>query len=104
MQSTGHSSMHALSSTSTHGSAMMYVTGLPLRNPCRVSRGRCKPSISSEREAIVLGSRDLGWRVVVRRRAGIRDGRPVFRDVIGQLIEITGSHLVVARDDGLVRI
>src|SRR5215831_57887 len=34
MQSTGHSSMHDLSSTSTHGCAMMYVTSeLLFRHP-----------------------------------------------------------------------
>src|SRR6185437_16169690 len=41
MQSTGHSSMHALSSRSTHGSAITYVTGAVLSRmsvPGRVAR------------------------------------------------------------------
>src|SRR5437764_12924785 len=43
MQSTGHSSMHDLSSTSTHGCAMMYVTSeLPFRHdPGSRSQYRC---------------------------------------------------------------
>lgn len=34
----------------------------------------------------MLTSRDIGHRVVVRRRAGERDGRPVFTDVLGELM------------------
>jgi hypothetical protein len=45
-------------------------------------------------------SEDLvGRRVVVRRRAGERDGRPVFADVLGELIA-SGDPLVVRRPDG----
>jgi GNAT superfamily N-acetyltransferase len=41
----------------------------------------------------------VGRRVVLRRRAGERDGRPVFADVLGELIEV-GDRLVVRRSDG----
>jgi ribosomal protein S18 acetylase RimI-like enzyme len=47
----------------------------------------------------VLGSRDLGWRVVVRRRVGDR-----FTDLLGELIELTESHLTVATVRGSVRV
>jgi GNAT superfamily N-acetyltransferase len=41
----------------------------------------------------------VGRRVVLRRRAGERDGRPVYADVLGELVE-AGDHLVVRRADG----
>lgn len=41
----------------------------------------------------------VGHRVVLRRHAGERDGRPVFADVLGELVE-AGEHLVVRRPDG----
>jgi GNAT superfamily N-acetyltransferase len=41
----------------------------------------------------------VGRRVVLRRRAGERAGRPVFADVLGELIE-SGDRLVVRRPDG----
>jgi GNAT superfamily N-acetyltransferase len=41
----------------------------------------------------------VGRRVVLRRRAGERDGRPVFADVLGELIS-SGDLLVVRRPDG----
>jgi len=47
----------------------------------------------------VLASRDLGWRVVVRRRVGDR-----FTDLLGQLIELSESHLTVATVRGPVRV
>jgi N-acetylglutamate synthase len=43
----------------------------------------------------------LGRRVVLRRRAGERDGRPIFSDVLGELIE-SGDELVVRRADGSI--
>ncbi|HEU5474676.1 MAG TPA: GNAT family N-acetyltransferase [Actinophytocola sp.] len=42
----------------------------------------------------------LGHRVVLRRRAGERDGRPVFADILGHLVDVSGAGLVVRRDDG----
>jgi N-acetylglutamate synthase len=47
----------------------------------------------------VLVARDLGWRVVVRRRVGDR-----FTDLLGKLIELTESHLTVATARGDVRV
>jgi GNAT superfamily N-acetyltransferase len=41
----------------------------------------------------------LGRRVVLRRRAGERDGRPVFTDILGELVEADGA-LVIRRADG----
>jgi GNAT superfamily N-acetyltransferase len=41
----------------------------------------------------------VGRRVVLRRLAGERDGRPVFSDVLGELVE-AGADLVVRRPDG----
>jgi GNAT superfamily N-acetyltransferase len=41
----------------------------------------------------------VGRRVVLRRRAGERDGRPVFTDILGELVE-TGAELVIRRSDG----
>lgn len=41
----------------------------------------------------------VGHRVVLRRRAGERAGRPIFADVLGELIE-SGDRLVVRRPDG----
>lgn len=47
----------------------------------------------------MLASRDVGWRVVVRRRVGDR-----FTDLLGELIELTESHLTVATVRGEVRV
>lgn len=41
----------------------------------------------------------VGRRVVLRRYAGERDGRPVFADVLGELVE-AGDRLVVRKADG----
>lgn len=46
----------------------------------------------------------VGRRVVLRRHAGERDGRPLFADVLGELVE-AGDHLVVRKADGsMVRV
>jgi GNAT superfamily N-acetyltransferase len=42
----------------------------------------------------------IGLRVVLRRRAGVRDGRVVYSDVLGQLVGVAGGVLSVRRDDG----
>jgi ribosomal protein S18 acetylase RimI-like enzyme len=41
----------------------------------------------------------VGRRVVLRRRVGERDGRPVFTDILGELVEAVGA-LVIRRADG----
>jgi len=48
----------------------------------------------------VLGPQDVGYRVVVRRIVGIRDNRPLFTDVLGELIEYGAAGLVVATRRG----
>lgn len=64
--------MQALSRTSTHGSAITYVTA---------------PSMPD-----VLEQRWVGRRVSVRRVVGTRpDGRPVFGDVVGDLVRLDGT-------------
>lgn len=52
----------------------------------------------------MLGSRDVGHRVVVRRVIGTRDGRPLYSDALGQLTEITDTGLTVQTATGPVRI
>jgi N-acetylglutamate synthase len=44
----------------------------------------------------------LGRRVVLRRRAGIRDGRVVYADVLGELTAVGADALLVRRADGSV--
>ncbi len=43
---------------------------------------------------------DVGRRVVVRRRLGVEDGRPVFGDVLGILESWSGGRLAIRRRDG----
>jgi hypothetical protein len=52
----------------------------------------------------VLGSQDVGHRVVVRRVVGVRDERPVFTDILGELREYTDEDLAVETRRGLVRV
>jgi hypothetical protein len=52
----------------------------------------------------VLGMEDVGHRVVVRRVVGVRDDRPVFTDILGELREYTDEDLAVETRRGLVRV
>ncbi|MGC9668820.1 GNAT family N-acetyltransferase [Planosporangium sp. 12N6] len=52
----------------------------------------------------MLGPHDVGHRVVVRRRAGQRADRPVFSDVLGELVGLTETELTVRTVEHLVRI
>lgn len=52
----------------------------------------------------MLGRHDVGHRVVVRRAAGVRAGHTVFSDVLGELVEVTETHLTVRAAGGLVRV
>src|SRR6185437_14068159 len=62
MQSTGHSSMHALSSTSTQGCAMMYVTSdSSFTDGCRTQAAPVT-IIASSGGIAALGSATLGLR------------------------------------------
>src|SRR3954452_17855836 len=109
MQSTGHSSTHALSITSTHGSAMMYVTAHPLAQTLAAGATprpprRPKPSISARRWSIVLGPEDLGHRVVVRQIIGVCDNRPIYADLLGELLDATETQVTVRSADGPVTV
>jgi GNAT superfamily N-acetyltransferase len=53
---------------------------------------------------VVLDRRDVGHRVVVRRRAGVRDGRPVYSDALGDLIARDDSGLTVLTRNGPLRV
>jgi N-acetylglutamate synthase len=49
----------------------------------------------------VLGTGDVGHRVVVRRFVGIgQAGRPIYSDLLGELIAIGDDHLLVRSEDG----
>lgn len=50
----------------------------------------------------MLGRDDVGHRVVVRRIVGVRDDRPVFTDVLGDLVDFGVEELTVRTRDGLV--
>jgi N-acetylglutamate synthase len=52
----------------------------------------------------VLGSSDVGHRVVVRRQVGHRHGRPLFTDALGELSSITDTDLTVVTRSGPVTI
>jgi ribosomal protein S18 acetylase RimI-like enzyme len=52
----------------------------------------------------VLRPQDVGHRVVVRRRAGVRDNRPIFTDALGELVELTETHVTVRTRAGLIRV
>ncbi len=53
---------------------------------------------------MVLGPGDVGQRVVVRRRAGQRDGRPVYSDALGDLIAVDAAGLTVRTRKGPLRV
>src|SRR5215213_3469590 len=95
MQSTGHSSMHALSLRATQGCAMTYVTGAVLLvrrapdgtrwSPPSIADAWCYgrgEGRMSGRIGPRVGPSDVGQRVVLRRRAA--GGR--FADVLGDLL------------------
>lgn len=49
----------------------------------------------------MLAECDLGHRVVVRRAVGVgQHGRPIFTDVLGELVGIDGERLTVRTDKG----
>jgi N-acetylglutamate synthase len=52
----------------------------------------------------VLGQQDVGHRVVIRRIAGFRDQRPVFSDILGELVELTETHITVDGVHGTVHV
>jgi N-acetylglutamate synthase len=52
----------------------------------------------------VLGPHDVGHRIVVRRRAGQQGTRPVFSDVLGELVELTETEITIRTRERLVRV
>ena len=52
----------------------------------------------------MLGPPDVGHRVVVRRIVGLRDNRPVFSDVLGELVELSETELTVRTKAGSVQV
>ncbi|MGC5030203.1 GNAT family N-acetyltransferase [Micromonospora sp. DT229] len=52
----------------------------------------------------MLGEQDLGHRIVVRRVVGTRAGRPVYSDALGELVEVSDSHLTLTTRTGQVRV
>jgi hypothetical protein len=52
----------------------------------------------------MLGPQDVGFRVVVRHFVGLRDGRPLFTDVLGELLRFTDAELTIAAKTGPVSI
>jgi GNAT superfamily N-acetyltransferase len=47
-----------------------------------------------------INAADVGHRVVLRRRAGVVDGRDQYTDVLGELRALAGGFAVVRRRDG----
>jgi GNAT superfamily N-acetyltransferase len=52
----------------------------------------------------VLGPHHVGHRVVVRRIVGMRDNRPLFTDVLGELVEYAETDITVRTRSGAVRV
>ncbi|MFI6260730.1 GNAT family N-acetyltransferase [Micromonospora sp. NPDC051006] len=52
----------------------------------------------------MLGQQDVGHRIVVRRIVGIREGRPLFSDALGELVELNETHLTLATAQGPLRV
>ncbi|WP_442934282.1 GNAT family N-acetyltransferase [Micromonospora sp. CPCC 205539] len=46
----------------------------------------------------------MGHRIVVRRIVGIREGRPLFSDALGELVELSETHLTLATAQGRLRV
>ncbi|MEQ4303276.1 GNAT family N-acetyltransferase [Plantactinospora sp. B6F1] len=52
----------------------------------------------------MLGRRDVGHRIVVRRIVGNQSGRTLFSDALGELVELTETHLTLATANGPLRV
>jgi len=52
----------------------------------------------------VLRRQDVGHRVVVRRIVGVRAGRTLFSDALGELVALTETELTLATSNGTVRV
>ncbi|MFC4146027.1 GNAT family N-acetyltransferase [Micromonospora mangrovi] len=52
----------------------------------------------------MLRQQDVGHRIVVRRIVGIREGRPLFTDALGELVELNETHITLATAQGRLRV
>ncbi|MFU8871946.1 GNAT family N-acetyltransferase [Micromonospora sp. SL4-19] len=52
----------------------------------------------------MLRQQDVGHRIVVRRIVGVRQGRPLFSDALGELVELSETHITLATDQGRLRV
>ncbi|WP_430497755.1 GNAT family N-acetyltransferase [Micromonospora trifolii] len=52
----------------------------------------------------MLRQQDVGHRIVVRRIVGIREGRPQFSDALGELVELSETHLTLSTAQGQLRV
>ncbi|MGC4803637.1 GNAT family N-acetyltransferase [Micromonospora sp. DT233] len=52
----------------------------------------------------MLRQQDVGHRIVVRRIVGIREGRPLFSDALGDLVELTETHVTLLTVRGRLRV
>jgi len=52
----------------------------------------------------VLGPQDVGYRVVVRQIVGIREDRPLFSDVLGELLTYDDGGVTIATAAGVRRV
>ncbi|MDG4793856.1 GNAT family N-acetyltransferase [Micromonospora sp. WMMD1082] len=52
----------------------------------------------------MLREQDVGHRIVVRRRVGVRGGRPVYSDALGELVELTETHLTLTTRQGRLHV
>ena len=52
----------------------------------------------------MLRRQDVGHRVVVRRIVGVREDRPLFTDALGELVDLTETHLTLATERGKLRV
>ncbi|SCG34079.1 GNAT family N-acetyltransferase [Micromonospora halophytica] len=52
----------------------------------------------------MLRQQDVGHRIVVRRVVGVRAGRPLFSDALGELVELDETHLTLATGQGRLRV
>jgi GNAT superfamily N-acetyltransferase len=50
----------------------------------------------------VLRRQDVGHRVVIRRIVGVRNGRPLYSDALGELVAVDDTQLTVATTNGTI--
>jgi len=50
----------------------------------------------------VLRRQDVGHRVVIRRIVGVRNGRPLYSDALGELVSVDETNLTVATKNGTI--